>query len=428
MCARGRARAGGHAKSRLGTKSHTTHPGTPTAILGKRTLPSRSNGRVPSVHARRSGSRTEGVQQDRRANMLRLCLALTLASAQAQVPRRHQGPSPSGPSPSGCANPPCAAPLLGDVGLTSVGGVDLRTGNTFLANENIYGPFENGFGSAQDNILAGLGCSPGSLGHVIGGIDTRTAEQMVAQQCSITLPRIEGNSYISLLDECGGHTNEYHFHERMSCLYDGQSNVHSIKVGDMGDGKPLYGKWEAPLTLPALDACGGHFGVTPDSNNGIICARRSPWSRLPCPSPRPVRIRNMRAHDVILSFASQTTTTCRTCRPLRLAVTAQIPTRRVRRSSSACHVVALCIMAAAMETRSPPKRRLAPVITTPGAHASLLVATCRCLCHRPLRRQMVPRRSRSQYLPPPLRSPPRPCRSPRPLLRGRALCGSSMRP
>ena len=95
--------------------------------------------------------------------MLRLCLALTLASAQAQVPRRHQGPSPSGPSPSGCANPPCPAPLLGDVGLTSVGGVDLRTGNTFLANENIYGPFENGFGSAQDNILAGLGCSPGTV-------------------------------------------------------------------------------------------------------------------------------------------------------------------------------------------------------------------------------------------------------------------------
>ena len=53
-----------------------------------------------------------------------------------------------------------------------------------------------------------------------GGIDTYTAEQMVAHQCSVTLPRIEGDAYISLIDECGGHTNEYHFHERLKCLYD----------------------------------------------------------------------------------------------------------------------------------------------------------------------------------------------------------------
>ena len=35
-----------------------------------------------------------------------------------------------------------AASLLGDVALTTVGGTDARTGNTFLAGENIYGPFE----------------------------------------------------------------------------------------------------------------------------------------------------------------------------------------------------------------------------------------------------------------------------------------------
>lgn len=47
--------------------------------------------------------------------------------------------------------------------------------------------------------------------HWVGGIDTYTAEQMVAHQCSVTLPRVENdgaNGYISLLDECGGHTNE----------------------------------------------------------------------------------------------------------------------------------------------------------------------------------------------------------------------------
>ena len=28
-------------------------------------------------------------------------------------------------------------------------GTDARTGNTFFAGENIYGPFENGFGQQQ---------------------------------------------------------------------------------------------------------------------------------------------------------------------------------------------------------------------------------------------------------------------------------------
>ncbi len=35
---------------------------------------------------------------------------------------------------------------------------------------------------------------------------------------------------MSLLDECGGHTREYHFHERLSCLYDGATGGHSPKV------------------------------------------------------------------------------------------------------------------------------------------------------------------------------------------------------
>ncbi len=108
-----------------------------------------------------------------------------------------------------------------------------------------------------------------------GGIDTNMAEQMVAAQCSVTLPRIDGADYISLLDECGGHTNEYHFHERMSCLYDATVAGHSPRIGTASDGKGIYGKWDVQPTtpgddstgtLPALDACGGQFGVTPDSN------------------------------------------------------------------------------------------------------------------------------------------------------------------
>ena len=91
--------------------------------------------------------------------------------------------------------------------------------------------------------------------------------------CGVTLPRVVDDSasgYISLLDECGGHTTEYHFHERLSCLYDSDIGGHSVKVGEGEDAAstPLYGKWEDRSTrrLPALDACGAHFGVTPDSN------------------------------------------------------------------------------------------------------------------------------------------------------------------
>eukprot|EP00966_Prymnesium_polylepis_P044214 1024686-Prymnesium_polylepis.1 len=191
-------------------------------------------------------------------------------------------PPPSLPPGSSiCQTPPCAASLLGDVGRTTVGGTDTRTSKTFYPGENIYGPFEAGFGSQQDSLLASLGCSPGSLGHVAGGIDTLTSEQVIAAQCSVTLPREEGGSYVSLLDECGGHTNEYHFHERLDCLYDATAQSgHSAKVGEGLDAKSLYGKWEdyATLSIPALDACGAHFGVTPDSA-GVQGTVRRLWQR-----------------------------------------------------------------------------------------------------------------------------------------------------
>ena len=78
-------------------------------------------------------------------------------------------------------------------------------------------------------------------------------------------------TYISLIDECGGHTRDYHFHERLSCLYK-EEGAHSTKVGEGLDKKGIYGKWEdyATKTLPLLDACGGHFGVTPDSDGKKI--------------------------------------------------------------------------------------------------------------------------------------------------------------
>jgi hypothetical protein len=88
---------------------------------------------------------------------------------------------------------------------------------------------------------------------------------MVAHQCGITLPRTESDgAYVSLLDACGGHTAEYHFHERMTCLYS-ESGGHSPKIGEATDGTPIYGRWEnfeagelSPGRSSHFDACTFH--------------------------------------------------------------------------------------------------------------------------------------------------------------------------
>lgn len=169
-----------------------------------------------------------------------------------------------------CTTKPCAAALLNDVGYTTAAGTSYE-GHSFSAGENIYGPFEAGFDGAgmQAGIIESLGCSSSDTAsvYVEGGIDTVTAEQMVAYACGITLPRNDSGTWVGLVDSCGGHTEEYHFHERLSCLYAEVGN-HSAQVGETLDGDQyLYGKWEdfSAELLPELDACGGHYGFTPDS-------------------------------------------------------------------------------------------------------------------------------------------------------------------
>ena len=201
------------------------------------------------------------------STMLRFtALALAVPTAHAQCGPGGANPYPPGTStcpagPSGgappggagggggaaCVGQPCYASLLGDVGVTTVAGSDTRSGDMFPIGENIYGPFEAGFTAAQNNILEALGCSDGNLGHLPGGIDTNTAEQMVAHQCSISLPRCSSgtaldltnlrlnacptaDSYISLLDECGGHTNEYHFHERLVSFLNIKNDIFAFKM------------------------------------------------------------------------------------------------------------------------------------------------------------------------------------------------------
>lgn len=96
------------------------------------------------------------------------------------------------------------------------------------------------------------------------GIDTLTAEAMVAFQCDISLPREEGGQLIGLLDECGASGAR---HQQLFCLY-GEEGEHSPLVAVGLDGTPIFGRWENfnQSLLPALDACGAHFGQTPTSN------------------------------------------------------------------------------------------------------------------------------------------------------------------
>lgn len=147
----------------------------------------------------------------------------------------------------------------------------------------MHSSFGNGLGSAHDPLLTKLGCTNPADGYVPPGIDVYKMEKVVAHGCGVTLPRIENGEHIGLLDTCGGSDAllspgssdaEYLLFENLSCLYDGSENGHSMKVGLASDAAktPVYGKWETRETrsIPALDACSAHFGVTPDSNGQVI--------------------------------------------------------------------------------------------------------------------------------------------------------------
>jgi len=54
-------------------------------------------------------------------------------------------------------------------------------------------------------------------------------------------------------------------------LYSQTGGGHSTQVGEIAD-YYMYGKWEDydNQLLPLLDACGGHFGVNPDSDGASV--------------------------------------------------------------------------------------------------------------------------------------------------------------
>uniref|UniRef100_A0A7S0Y5P2 YHYH domain-containing protein n=3 Tax=Hemiselmis andersenii TaxID=464988 RepID=A0A7S0Y5P2_HEMAN len=69
------------------------------------------------------------------------------------------------------------------------------------------------------------------------------------------------------MDDCGGHANPYHIHNKLACEYTTTDSAsHSPIVAVMLDGRGLYGKWEGGGAAPGdLDACNGHMGPVPAS-------------------------------------------------------------------------------------------------------------------------------------------------------------------
>eukprot|EP00325_Prymnesiales_sp_UTEX-LB-985_P009750 CAMPEP_0174694326 /NCGR_PEP_ID=MMETSP1094-20130205/951_1 /TAXON_ID=156173 /ORGANISM="Chrysochromulina brevifilum, Strain UTEX LB 985" /LENGTH=310 /DNA_ID=CAMNT_0015890551 /DNA_START=74 /DNA_END=1003 /DNA_ORIENTATION=+ len=178
-----------------------------------------------------------------------------------------------------CTDPPCAASLTNNVATTTVSGS--TTDTQFVVGENVWGAFESGFGADEaaelDKLCGNTNVASSDL-HIQAGIDVYTAEQMIAETCNVELPRLVDGEYFGLLDECGSRTtnNNRHFHSGLSCLYANAATGHSPEVAEVNaevDGvkQKLYGKWEdynpgtSTYILPAVDACNGHFGVTPDS-------------------------------------------------------------------------------------------------------------------------------------------------------------------
>ncbi len=86
------------------------------------------------------------------------------------------------------------------------------------------------------------------------------------------------HDHVSFLDECNGHTlvdgSNYHYHGVPVCITQGldSADAHSVMVGVLEDGFPVYGNLGlagAIVTNDDLDACSGHVEATPEFPQGI---------------------------------------------------------------------------------------------------------------------------------------------------------------
>ena len=170
---------------------------------------------------------------------------------------------------------PTAAPLRGAVGCLDLGVLATRpkAGNKNIDANNLYGPMEAGFSSAQP------GASCLQTFELPGGVDTNVAESVMNTVCKANTGEV-----MQLLDYCGGHASPFHYHERMNCLYSADTTTkHSTRIGTAADGNGVYGhNVDGGCEPTDLDWCGGRTGVTPDSNGKevyyYVVSNRAPFA------------------------------------------------------------------------------------------------------------------------------------------------------
>ena len=157
---------------------------------------------------------------------------------------------------SGSGNHKRTAPALGNIGcVDNPGNTTNERGDFIEIGKDIFGLFEGGFRSDQ------FPCD--TTDSVPGGLDTETAQSIINKAC--------GRTDFQLLNPCGGHAY-FHYHEKMGCLYEPDPiTLHSTRVGTALDGNGIYGDLIDGGVLPTdSDACGGRFGITPDSDGEIV--------------------------------------------------------------------------------------------------------------------------------------------------------------
>jgi hypothetical protein len=153
---------------------------------------------------------------------------------------------------------PSAIPLLGRIGITKTG-------------VNIYSGFEAGFG---------VGAAPFPCEDLDqdGDQDGYCAPGLNVNECETGLHNACGAEYVNtglFMDDCGGHASPYHLHAapqslQEQCCWSDSGSGHGALVGVALDGHGMYSKRETTNTTPVLDACNGHWGVTPDSNGKVV--------------------------------------------------------------------------------------------------------------------------------------------------------------
>jgi hypothetical protein len=96
---------------------------------------------------------------------------------------------------------------------------------------------------------------------------------------------------VPFVDTCNGHPlptgEDYHYHGVPYCITDevDTDGAHSVLIGVLNDGYPVYGPWGEGGVAPSdLDECSGHLGATPEFVDGVYhyhLTETAPYS-IPC--------------------------------------------------------------------------------------------------------------------------------------------------